>query len=185
MPSSETAKWEEQRWGSKAHSPSELLGLFLIPSSFSLRGGKMGFSLFHVPTEKIASEREGVLWASPGAGFPVTWQRQRARTRPLTPLGPQWLLDTLFLPRSLKIGQNYFFPPLPGSPSGWSYSVALAADVLCLEPLSGDFFYLFNQEFPGTPFHKISTLSLFLITFRDQAVLKQAAISYTHSSILK
>lgn len=139
----------------------------------------MGFPLFHVPTEKIASEKEGVLWASPRAGFPVTWQRQRARARPLTPLGPQWLLDTLFLPRSLKIGQNSFFP------SGWPYSVTLAADVLCLELLSSDFFYLFNQEFPGTPFHKISTLSLFLITFSDQAVLKQAAISYTHSSILK
>lgn len=171
-----------------AARPTALLNCWVFsrsPLLFPSCGVKMGFSLFHIPTEKITSEREGVLRASPRAGFPMTWQRQRVRTQPLTPLGPQWLLDTLFLPRSLKIGQNYFFPPLLGSPSGWSYSVALAADVLCLEPLSSDFFYLFHQEFPGTPFHKITTLSLFLITFSDQAVLKQAAISYTHSSILK
>ena len=33
MPFSETARWEEQGWGSKAHSSSKLLGLFLVLSS--------------------------------------------------------------------------------------------------------------------------------------------------------
>lgn len=79
-----------------------------------------------------------------------------------------------------------FVPTGPGQRlSGWTYSITLAGDVLCLELLSSDFFYLFNYKFRGTPFNKTSTLSLFLITLSDQAVVKRAAINYSYSSLLK